>query len=216
MEHAVSNQNGKFWLFWNTDIDCVVIEEDEQQITCEIGHNEIQNQFITTFVYAKCKDHLRRPLWDRMMYHSAETTKPWCSVGFSGQRYTCSNKRGIQNRIWKWLDRAMEIMPQTTITHLSSIGSDHYPLLMEICPRKENHIRYFKFLNCWTDQPNFLDTVKACWDRTVEGNNMWKFHQKLKRLSNTLSSWSEGEFGDIFLRVKEYEEKVKTAEENLI
>ncbi|KAG5585848.1 hypothetical protein H5410_046282 [Solanum commersonii] len=132
-----------------------------------------------------------------------------------------SNKRGIHHRIWKRLDRALvndkwlEKMPQTTITHLPSVGSDHCPLLMEMSARKEDHIRYFKFLNCWPDQPNFLDTVKACWDRTVEGCYMWKFHQKLKRLSNTLSSWS-GEFGDIFVRVKEYEEKARNAEENLI
>ncbi|KAG5598989.1 hypothetical protein H5410_030359 [Solanum commersonii] len=41
MEHAVSNCNGKIWLFWNIDIDCVVLEEDEQQITCDMGHNEL-------------------------------------------------------------------------------------------------------------------------------------------------------------------------------
>ena len=50
----------------------------------------------------------------------------------------------------------------------------------------------------------------------MEGNVMWKFHQKLQRLSNTLSSWSKKEFGDIFLQVKEYEEKVKSVEENVI
>uniref|UniRef100_M1DJP7 RNase H family protein n=1 Tax=Solanum tuberosum TaxID=4113 RepID=M1DJP7_SOLTU len=107
-------------------------------------------------------------------------------------------------------------MPQTTITHLSSVGSDHCPLLMEMETREDDHIKYFKFLNCWTDQPNFLDIVKACWDRNVEGNNMWKFHQKMKRLSNTLSNWSRKEFGDIFAKVREYEENVKTMEEQLI
>ncbi|KAH0772311.1 hypothetical protein KY290_016292 [Solanum tuberosum] len=242
------------------DIDCVILEEDEQQITCDIGHNELQTHFNMTFVYAKCKDHLRRPLWDRMIFRAAESNKPWCSVGdynvitsieeklggvpynmrkslefvavieacglvdlgFNGQKYTWSNNRGIQQRIWKRLDRALvtddwlEKMPQTTITHLPSVGSDHYPLLMEIIARKEDHIKYFKFLNCWADQPKFLDIVKACWERTVEGNSMWRFHQKLKRLSTTLSNWSRKEFGDIFTKVREYEERVRSAEENLI
>ncbi|KAH0684447.1 hypothetical protein KY289_022199 [Solanum tuberosum] len=242
------------------DIDCVVLEEDEQQITCDIGHNELQTHSTITFVYAKCKDHLRRPLWDRMMHHAAENTNPWCSVGdynvitaieeklggvpynmrkslefiavieacglldlgFSGQKFTWSNKRGIGHRIWKRLDRALvndtwlEKMPQTTITHLPSVSSDHCPLLMEMNARVDDHIKYFKFLNCWTDQPNFIDTVKTCWERPIEGNNMWRFHQKLKRLSNTLSSWSRREFGDIFSKVKEYEERVRAAEENLI
>ncbi|KAH0667664.1 hypothetical protein KY285_028870 [Solanum tuberosum] len=251
MDQAVRNCNGKIWLFWNMDIDCVVLEEDEQQITCDIGHNELQTNFTYTFVYVKWKDHLRRTLWGRMLHHASGNTNPWCSVGdynvitsieenlgrvpynmrkslqfiavieacglmdlgFSGQKFTWSNKRGIHHTILKRLDRALindawlEKMPQTTITHLPSVGSDHCPLLMEMVVRVEDQIMYFKFLNCWADQTNILDTVKACWERTVEGNNMWRFHQKLKRLSNTLSSWSRREFGDIFSKVKDYEEK---------
>ncbi|KAG5585844.1 hypothetical protein H5410_046278 [Solanum commersonii] len=137
MEHAVSNCNGKIWVFWNMDIDCVILKEDEHQITCDFSHNELQNHFIITF------------------------------------------------------------MPQTTITHLPSVGSDHCPLLMEMTAREEDHIKYFKFLNCWADQPKFLDIVKAYWERTVEGNNI-------------------REFGDILTKVREYEERVRTAEENLI
>ncbi|KAG5598988.1 hypothetical protein H5410_030358 [Solanum commersonii] len=143
-------------------------------------------------------------------------------LGFSGQRYTWSNNRGILQRVWKRLDRALvtdawlDKMPQTTITHLPSIGSDHCPLLMEMTTREEDHIKYFKFLNCWADQPQFLDIVKTCWERTVEGNSMWRFHQKLKRLSNTLTIGSVWELGDIFIKVREYEERVRTVEEELI
>ncbi|KAG5605800.1 hypothetical protein H5410_027292 [Solanum commersonii] len=215
MDHAMSNCNGKIWLFWNLDVECKVLDEDDQQVTCEIAHNELQTQFTTTIIYAKCKDHLRRPLRD-------ENRVVTMDLGFDGQKFTWSNKRGIYNRVWKRLDRAMvndswlEKMPQTTITHLPSVGSDHCPLLMEMTDREEEHIKYFKFLNCWTDQPNFNDIVRACWEKPVEGNNMWRFHQKLKRLSNTLSSWSRGEFGDIFIKVKEYEERVRAAEENFI
>ncbi|KAK4706319.1 hypothetical protein R3W88_034128 [Solanum pinnatisectum] len=81
---------------------------------------------------------------------------------------------------------------------------------------ENDHIRYFKFLNFWTDHSNFLDIVMACWERNTEGNSMWKFHQKLKRLSNTLSSWSKVEFGDVFSKVKEYEQKVQATEQKLI
>ncbi|KAG5580325.1 hypothetical protein H5410_050952 [Solanum commersonii] len=70
MDHAMSNCNGKIWLFWNLEVDCKVLEEDEQQITCELTHIELQTPFTATFVYAKCKDHLRRPLWDRMLHHA--------------------------------------------------------------------------------------------------------------------------------------------------
>ena len=33
-----------------------------------------------TFVYAKCKDQLRKPLWEIMFKWSA-TSYPWCTIG---------------------------------------------------------------------------------------------------------------------------------------
>ncbi|KAG5595027.1 hypothetical protein H5410_036259 [Solanum commersonii] len=200
MDHAVSNINGKIWLFWTNEITCSVFEADEQQISCELTHTEVPETYIKNFVYAKCKDYLRRPLWDRLL-HLADTkdTIPWCAVGdfnvitdtdeklggipydmrkslefigvieacglmdlrFNGSRFTWTNQRGINFRIWKRLDRAMvndrwlKDMPHTSITHLPSVGSDHCPLLMEMNARPDNHIKYFRFLNCWANQPSF-------------------------------------------------------------
>ncbi|XP_047270323.1 uncharacterized protein LOC124899473 [Capsicum annuum] len=45
---------------------------------------------------------------------------------------------------------------------------------------------------------------------------MWRFQQKLKRLTSTLSQWFKEVFGDIYANVKLYEEKVKVTEEKLI
>ncbi|KAG5580335.1 hypothetical protein H5410_050962 [Solanum commersonii] len=50
----------------------------------------------------------------------------------------------------------------------------------------------------------------------MEGNPMWTFHQKMKRLASTLSAWSKMQFGDIYAKVKEFEERVKVAEDNLL
>ncbi|TMX01865.1 hypothetical protein EJD97_023372 [Solanum chilense] len=247
----------RFGFFWSSYVDCNILDEDEQQITCDIKHNELQGQFITTFVYAKCKDYLRRTLWDKILLQANEDTKPWCAVrdfnvitaveeklggepynmrksmdfievieacglvgiGFSGHKFIWSNKRGINHRIWKRLDRDMvndswlERMPQTTITHLSSTSSDHCLLLMEMIPKDSNHIKYFKFLNCCVDNPLFMKTMQTCWDREVEGTDMWRSHQKLKRLANTLSVWSREEIGDIFQNVRRYEEQVHKAKD---
>ena len=114
-------------------------------------------------------------------------------IGFSGNKFRWSNKRGINHRIRKRLDRAMindswlEKMPQTTITHLSSTGYDHCPLFMEMVSTSTDHIKYFRFLNCWVDNPQFMETVKTYWEKEVAGTGMWRFHQKIKRLSNSLS-----------------------------
>ena len=36
MDNAISNYNGKIWVFWSSDIDCNILDEDEQQISCEM------------------------------------------------------------------------------------------------------------------------------------------------------------------------------------
>jgi len=143
-------------------------------------------------------------------------------LGFNGPKFTWSNQRGINFRIWKRLDRAMvndkwlQNMPHTSITHLPFMGSDHCPLLLEMKARLDNCIKYFRFLNFWVEQPSFIETVTACWNRPAEGNPMWTFHQKIKRLACTLSAWSKMQFGDIYVKVKEFEERVKVAEDNLL
>ncbi|XP_055814560.1 uncharacterized protein LOC129884256 [Solanum dulcamara] len=143
-------------------------------------------------------------------------------LGFHGQSFTWCNNRDNDARIWKRLDRAMvndrwlEIMPMTTVTHLASTGLDHCPLLVECQDNHSNPIKYFKFLHCWTENDTFLDTVKTCWDRHMEGNPMRIFHQKLKRVANTLSKWSRQQYGDIYTTVKAFEEKVQQAEEDII
>ena len=43
-------------------------------------------------------------------------------------------------------DKYLEKMPQTNITHLLFVGSDHCPLLMEMSDHKDSVIMYFKFL----------------------------------------------------------------------
>ncbi|XP_049348976.1 uncharacterized protein LOC125813531 [Solanum verrucosum] len=259
MEHAVSNSNGKIWLFWSNAITGNIRENSEQHITGDFKHSDLTEGFMVSFIYAKCKEHMRRPLWDSLLQY-ASLDIPWCTIGdfnvitnieeklggmpynmnksfefigvieacgltdlgFTGIPFTWCNQRTAQARVWKRLDRSMvndkwlEIMPQTTIEHLSSVGSDHNPLLMELVRKNENHIKYFKFLHCWVDNVNFMETARKCWDTDVTGDPMWQLHQKMKRLTHTLSNWSKNEYGDIYAKVKEFEETIKKAEEELL
>lgn len=107
-------------------------------------------------------------------------------------------------------------MPHTTITHFPTNGFDHCPLLMDMVSKEAKIPSISDFLIVWWTTLYFQETVKACQDREVEGKNMWGFHQKHKRLSNTLISWSQQDFGEIFQNFNTYEEKVHEAEENYI
>lgn len=143
------------------------------------------------FFYAKCRDTLRRPLWNNLVQLSASTL-PWCTIrdfniitevceklwgipydmrkcfeflgvieaygltdlGFHSPKFTWSNLRGVQFRIWKRLDKVMvsdawlKYIPFTTIIHLSFMRFDHFPLLLKIQERVESYVKYFKFLDC--------------------------------------------------------------------
>ncbi|XP_015068710.1 uncharacterized protein LOC107013272 [Solanum pennellii] len=259
MDHAISNSNGKIWLLWSKELTVKILEIHDQHITGEFELAHLHEKFLMSCIYAECKEHLRRPLWDRLMYFS-NLDMPWCTIGdfnvitsieekiggipyninksfafisvieacgltdlgYNGIPFTWCNQKDANARVWKRLDRAivndkwLENMPQTTIEHLSAVGSDHSPLLMEIVKKEDKHIKYFNFLNCWVDNPCFMDTVQKCWELKVNGNPFWQLHQKLKRLSSSLSVWSKNEYEDIFAKVRVFEDLIKKAEEEFL
>ncbi|KAG5586089.1 hypothetical protein H5410_046523 [Solanum commersonii] len=110
-----------------------------------------------TFVYAKCKDELRKPLWDRFI-HLSTMKIPWCTMGDFNMITSINEKK----------------------------GGIPYNMNKSFDDKQEHTIKYFKFLNLWVDNESFMNTVQNC--------------------------WSKREYGDIFATVKEFEEKVKNAE----
>ncbi|KAH0736538.1 hypothetical protein KY285_012245 [Solanum tuberosum] len=185
-----------------------VLETDEQQITCEINPTEAPDTRDTTpwctvgdfNVITDSEEKLGGIAYNMRKSLEFIGVIKDCGLmdlGFNGPRFTWSNQRGINFRIWKRLDRAMvndkwlQDMPLTSFTHLPSVGSNHCPLLMEMNAKHDNYIKYFRFLNCWADQPSFVETVTNCWNRPIEGNPMRTFHQKMKRLASRLSVWSK-------------------------
>lgn len=80
MDNSLSNDNGMIWLFWTNDITYTLKECDDQQITGVIKYDAFVEKFIFSVIYAKCKDQLRRLLWDRMLQISTDNVL-WCTIG---------------------------------------------------------------------------------------------------------------------------------------
>ena len=78
--NALCNNNGKIWLFWTNDMECDILEIHDQHITCWAKHVEHNEKFFFSLIYAKCKEHLRRPFWERL-YHISNMDSPWCTIG---------------------------------------------------------------------------------------------------------------------------------------
>ncbi|WMV27386.1 hypothetical protein MTR67_020771 [Solanum verrucosum] len=99
------------------------------------------------------------------------------------------------------------------VTHLIRIGSDHWPLLISISSSHQTHQKYFRFLDLWTQEPGFNETLKAAWNEDTSGSPMWNFHLKLKNTCRKLSQWSRNSVGNIFDNTKAMEKKVADLEE---
>lgn len=62
LENAVSNCNCKIWFFLMGMLTVSSVMRMNNKYPVNLNRNEVQNKFTFTFVYAKCKDHLQRPL----------------------------------------------------------------------------------------------------------------------------------------------------------
>lgn len=65
------------------------------------------------------------------------------NLGIIGQKFTWCDYREAESKNQKKIDRAMvndlwlEIMPHSSMTHLTSIDLDHCPLLLEVVKSQE-------------------------------------------------------------------------------
>ncbi|XP_019242618.1 PREDICTED: uncharacterized protein LOC109222755 [Nicotiana attenuata] len=78
-DFAYANCNNKIWFFGDSSINCIVIEDLPQLINCSIDNNG--ETLYMTLVYAKCKAHLREPLWDSIKSFSNGVSSPWMVIG---------------------------------------------------------------------------------------------------------------------------------------
>jgi hypothetical protein len=107
----------------------------------------------------------------------------------NGDYFTWSNKH-VAGAIYSRIDRVLgnvdwfQMHLDSTLTNMDPGISDHSllcltgPVPISSTPRKSQ----FKFLNCVTAMPNFLDCVTACWNEHIEGKPMFVLWKKLLRL----------------------------------
>lgn len=90
-------------------------------------------------------------------------------VGFIGHPFTWCNGRRRGNMISKRLDRVMDneawynSFEVTRVDYFPKTGSDHNLLLMSCYNQNDDTIKYFRFLNFWSSEPDYLTIVKNAW-----------------------------------------------------
>ncbi|XP_075100762.1 uncharacterized protein LOC142176621 [Nicotiana tabacum] len=187
MEAAISNVNGKIWLFFDSVVEWDLLIDTEQQMTIRVYHQDLGKYIMMTFVYAKCCALERLELWDNLYYLASDMELPWL-IGSNfnvvlGQEEKigglpvypleyeyfafCVNSCGLFDLGYKgspftwWNGRPnKECIFKRLVEHLIRTGSDHAPLLMSCGKEAKKFVKPLKFLNFWAKHETFLDVSK--------------------------------------------------------
>ena len=119
-------------------------------------------------------------------------------MGFSGPRYTWSNKRDLNNLILERIDRFFGnpnwclLYPNAKVTHLTRCHSDHCPVLLESNPNRSLHLnRPFRFQSFWLTDLTFPAVVNHAW------NGSGKLADSIDRFTKEATVWNKIHFGNI-------------------
>ncbi|XP_060183335.1 uncharacterized protein LOC132613335 [Lycium barbarum] len=81
METALTNINGKIWVFIDAVVQWEILLDTNQQISLKLKHIATDIEMIATFVYAKCSAVERLELWDNIYSLANDMSLPWLVGG---------------------------------------------------------------------------------------------------------------------------------------
>uniref|UniRef100_A0A2N9FSP0 CCHC-type domain-containing protein n=1 Tax=Fagus sylvatica TaxID=28930 RepID=A0A2N9FSP0_FAGSY len=108
-------------------------------------------------------------------------------LGFSGSKYTWSNKRSGWANIRERLDRGIcnadwqSMFPKAGVKHLSAPNSDHIPILLDTHLESHSGTRPFRFEAMWVKDESSVNVVQDAWAIAVEGSQNFRLVKRLVR-----------------------------------
>lgn len=122
-------------------------------------------------------------------------------LGFTGSKYTWTNKRGGGNTIVERLDSVVanfewfHLFPEAAVVHLPRVQSDHCPLLLKLNPSIHIPNKPFRVENIWFSHPDFPNVVSTAW---ASSNN--SLLPAVELFTKNASLWNKHVFGNIFAK----------------
>lgn len=76
MDHALSSQSGKIWVFWSAPFPVELLHDMGQVIHCRVSHSLFPDPILVSYVYASCFMHMRE-LWDALETFANRHDQHW-------------------------------------------------------------------------------------------------------------------------------------------
>ncbi|XP_026459111.1 uncharacterized protein LOC113359741 [Papaver somniferum] len=117
----------------------------------------------------------------------------WCNRRFKNPSELIFEKldRGFINDKW------VSLLPQTRVTNLGRLYSDHCPILLQ-CFHQVNILAIpFKYFKFWQSSPDFKDVLLHSWEKDCRGSPSFVITGKIKNLKHDLSRRNTNNFGHI-------------------
>lgn len=98
--------------------------------------------------------------------------------------------------------------PTLRVTHKLLIGSDHFPLIIELNLKGGGWRRRFRFEGAWLEKRECGELVKETWERRQGGDVEENINSKLCRCRTGLQKWSRVNGVNYRKRITELQEKL--------
>lgn len=125
-------------------------------------------------------------------------------LGFSGPHFTWSNLRQADDLNRERIDRAVANaawkcnFPDTEVTHLPRVHSDHCPILLNLNPTNQQLLdKPFRFQKMWLSHLDFQNLVKLAWP-----GGWTDVKESINLFSKRAIIWNKESFGNIFYKKK--------------
>lgn len=124
-------------------------------------------------------------------------------IGFSGPRFTWTNRREAQALIQERIHRIFVnpsyclLYPKDKVVHLTRCHLDHCSVMLQVLPRVQRRgSRPFKFQTCWLSDltfPHIVNQAQGQW---------YALQEAIKHFIRDETNWNKVQFGNIFARKK--------------
>ncbi|XP_058782915.1 uncharacterized protein LOC131657547 [Vicia villosa] len=209
LDNYLNHDNGRIWVSWSDrNLEVKMIKSSAQFIHCGVYGVMGDFRFWLTALYGMNKLEQRKNLWKDLSLLKPSSNDPWCIIGDFNNVTKAQDRIGGRMVSEAEYTDLQEMMINNGLSEMDSCG-DYFTwcnrhtvdpihsridrLIGNVAKDKQkgHKSRRFKFYNCLTKLPGYEETIRASWNKPIEGSPMYILWRKLQRLKPDLQQLSK-------------------------